>query len=487
MENETQRISKNLLRSYTITQAIILAAYLLEVIKKERTIGYYLILATFIIVPAVIAWVNYNTNPESSACRYIGTIGYLLMYSMVLLTGDTILVYAYIFIPVGYLVVCADTVLLRLVAIWAIIANLISVGYRLLGLHMNSADNIADYEIQALSIIIFMIFIYLSSRLQKQINKGRLETVVAQEEETEKTLEKILKVADSVSRDTTTVLSMVDEVEESSSIAVHSMEEISTGTGQTSDSIQTQLEQTEQIQEIIKEVNSISETMQQILAESNSNIETGMQNMDQLTDSASYVQHINAKLNEEMNALVDQTNQALNIIEIIQGIASQTNLLALNASIEAARAGEAGRGFAVVASEITNLAQQTTDAASNIQNLLNQLQTEAHAASNAVDGAVDAGAKQNDLILNTKENFEQISNAVSEVSDSAKQEAQSITHLLDVNTELVSSVETISAISEEVTATSQQALEVSQKNLSLTDNMKYSIERLSAAVEGLKQ
>ena len=51
----------------------------------------------------------------------------------------------------------------------------------------------------------------------------------------------------------------------------------------------------------------------------------------------------------------------------ILNITRQTNLLALNASIEAARAGEAGRGFAVVATEIGNLAQDSANSASQIQ------------------------------------------------------------------------------------------------------------------------
>ncbi len=57
----------------------------------------------------------------------------------------------------------------------------------------------------------------------------------------------------------------------------------------------------------------------------------------------------------------------------ILDISSQTNLLALNASIEAARAGEAGKGFAVVADEIRILADNSRDAANNIQNISNMV------------------------------------------------------------------------------------------------------------------
>ena len=355
-----------------------------------------------------------------------------------------------------------------------------------MALHETGADAIADYEIQVLALLLFMIFTYLSTRLQKEINDDKMGKVLMHEEQTEQNLEHVLKVADSVTTETNAVLSMVEEVAESSEITANNMNEISTGTNQTADSIQKQLVQTEQIQTIIEDVNRISENMQSLLNDSMHNIETGVNNMDALTESASYVDEINKDLQAKMTDLVEQANQALNIIQLIDDIASQTNLLALNASIEAARAGESGRGFAVVASEITSLAQQTTDATGNIQELIDSLQTEANGANKAVESAVEAGANQNSLILSTKMTFEDIKDAIADVTESSKQETEEVENLLQVNAELVASVETISAVSEEVTATTQQAYDTAQRNLDLADNMKFSIEKLAASVNELK-
>jgi methyl-accepting chemotaxis protein len=74
-----------------------------------------------------------------------------------------------------------------------------------------------------------------------------------------------------------------------------------------------------------------------------------------------------------MEKAIEQTatiSQIGLLADTILAITNQTNLLALNAAIEAARAGDAGRGFAVVADEIRKLAEQSSNTASGIQDIV---------------------------------------------------------------------------------------------------------------------
>lgn len=100
-----------------------------------------------------------------------------------------------------------------------------------------------------------------------------------------------------------------------------------------------------------------------------------MQHMVNATDS------INAKL----STLSEKASNINNVLTTITKVADQTNILSLNAAIEAEKAGEAGRGFSVVATEIRRLADQTSVATWDIEQMLKEMQSAVSASVMGMD------------------------------------------------------------------------------------------------------
>ncbi|MFT9848580.1 methyl-accepting chemotaxis protein [Aneurinibacillus sp. REN35] len=109
------------------------------------------------------------------------------------------------------------------------------------------------------------------------------------------------------------------------------------------------------------------------------------------------------------------------VINLIKQVADQTNLLALNAAIEAARAGDAGRGFAVVADEVRKLASSTRENVEEIsKNLLEMSGTIEEIVKEVknLDSLAQQQAAATEQISASMASLEENSRKVSEVSDS---------------------------------------------------------------------
>jgi methyl-accepting chemotaxis protein len=75
-------------------------------------------------------------------------------------------------------------------------------------------------------------------------------------------------------------------------------------------------------------------------------------------------------LTKLVTSLLEGADKVQKMNDLIHKVASKTDLLSVNASIEASRAGDQGKGFAVVATEVQKLAQQSTESANKISDIV---------------------------------------------------------------------------------------------------------------------
>ena len=148
-----------------------------------------------------------------------------------------------------------------------------------------------------------------------------------------------------------------------------------------------------------------------------------------------------------MDQIKTSSQEISKITTVIDDIAFQTNLLALNAGVEAARAGEAGRGFAVVATEVRALAQRSSDAAKEINQLIS-------ASEQQVKTGVELVDKTGSALAEIVASIAEISDLVSNIAVSTREQASGLNEVNAAVNDLDQVTQQNAAMFEETTAAS---------------------------------
>lgn len=176
--------------------------------------------------------------------------------------------------------------------------------------------------------------------------------------------------------------------------------------------------------------------------------------------------------------------QISSLSNTILAITEQTNLLALNAAIEAARAGEAGRGFAVVADEIRKLAENSKEAASQIQSIASQIVLSVGSLNK---GATDMLGFIDTTVLTDYSRFVEIgvqytkdADYVSRITESFNEQAATLTASIMANSHSISDVDTVNEQSAEGVA------DIASNISMITEDSRNIVQRTELVMEQLK-
>jgi methyl-accepting chemotaxis protein len=170
----------------------------------------------------------------------------------------------------------------------------------------------------------------------------------------------------------------------------------------------------------------------------------------------------------------------------ISSVAAQTNLLALNAAIEAARAGENGKGFAIVADEIRRLAEQSTDSAKTIHDIIKSLQEDAAIAAKEMEEADSLVREQSQSVKETELNFNEISAAIRSAGDAVHSLNESGSRMNLRKDEVFYNIGNLSAASDETAAALQETAAAMEEATASSEEIANASENLSTITAELQ-
>ena len=212
------------------------------------------------------------------------------------------------------------------------------------------------------------------------------------------------------------------------------------------------------------QLNSAAQSMSQGATEqaasaeqASSSMEEMVSNIQQNADNSNQTEKIAQQAAVDAKKGGDSVEKAVSAmkdiaekISIIAEIARQTNMLALNAAIEAARAREHGKGFAVVASEVRKLAENSKEAAAEINQLSGYSMNISEEAGGLLDKLVPDIQKTADLVQEINASSREQNTGAEQINLAIQQLDKVIQQNAGSSEEVASTAEELSANAEEL-------------------------------------
>lgn len=255
--------------------------------------------------------------------------------------------------------------------------------------------------------------------------------------------------------------------EETSAISLQSNARIGQQKEQTDMIATAMTEMTATVDEVASSASNTLSEVQDANKEASSGQQIVQNNINTINGLASEIQRA-AGVIDKLN---EYSTNIGSVLDVIRGIADQTNLLALNAAIEAARAGEQGRGFAVVADEVRTLASKTQESTSEIQEMIERLQSGTQEAVEVMKSSTKEAQNSVTEAAKAGESLSKITRAVNIINDMSSHIASAADEQSTVSREMHENVLSISQAADQTAQGATENLAASQDMAKLAVNL----------------
>lgn len=444
-------VNKVVLIIMEIINISLIGGYISDYFTGTSSLLYFVVfeiaaVTTFILVP--VAYMKWPTK-----MNYIAFACFSVVYTIGCLGAHVDVAFVMAFPIVVIFILYYDYKLIQIVTTTFNIIVAVDVAYVIFILkraHSGGKINSSVLLMEFLATTVFLISVRVVTKISNQNNADKIN--------------QIQSVADKVNASIQNINGDINELTQSSQAVKGAMDEINFGVSNVVEAVQHQMLQTEEIQDRIERVQDAAGSISENVKSTLQSVEVGNKEVKVLVSQADNSVEISEKVEKDLADLRERVDAMGSITKMIENIAFQTNIMALNANVEAARAGDAGLGFAVVATEISNMAAKTKEATDSIEEIINN-------ADKSLNALVDSMAKLDAIVVSERKQTAQTTEVFADIQNSTDAVKQHIDEFMDyiggltrANKEIVHSVQTISAATEEVNALTNEAAHMESNN-----------------------
>jgi methyl-accepting chemotaxis protein len=184
--------------------------------------------------------------------------------------------------------------------------------------------------------------------------------------------------------------------------------------------------------------------------------------------------------------LEGRTRRIDKIVDAIIMVTVQTRMLAVNGNVEAARAGEYGRGFSVVAGDIRSLANESSDNADKIKELVKGIQGQIVKVAGDIQQAGTIAKSEAERAKVSSGNLEKMATDAGVVLAGMKEIAKGAEESMAALQQAVKASKLINDSAEEMTKAATEAATAAEQGLTAAQEIAQAVEEIASQADQLQ-